>query len=226
MSVSWRSSASLTSEHVDALDRRARSESRAISIQRFIESRPTTRASAHCSRTSRCRSGWMLARKRTSAALRGVRELGLRSRAKTLSCVSWVWRLLRSYSYSPDQKKVLPPCTCSMSSTLTPRARSTSYSASPKSSPTGPTTRTSSRNEAASAKCTAEPPSMRSRSPHGVLTASKAIDPTTVTLMRARKGTSAGSPPGAPTRWRSRPRWWSRTRPAPSRGRPRCRPAG
>ena len=31
---------------------------------------------------------------------------------------------------------------------------------------------------AASEKCTAEPPSIRSRSPNGVLTASKAIDPT------------------------------------------------
>ena len=40
------------------------------------------------------------------------------------------------------------------------------------------------KNEAASAKCTAAPPSIRLRSPNGVLTASKAIDPTTVTDMR------------------------------------------
>ena len=37
---------------------------------------------------------------------------------------------------------------------------------------------------AASAKCTAEPPSMRSRSPNGVLTESNAIEPTTVSDMR------------------------------------------
>src|SRR5437879_5363023 len=70
-----------------------------------------------------------------------------------------------------------------MSSVLTPRACSTAYSASPKSSPTGPTTRTSSKNDAASEKCTADPPSRRSRSPNGVLTASNAIEPTTVMLM-------------------------------------------
>src|SRR5207247_571197 len=53
----------------------------------------------------------------------------------------------------------------------------------PKSSPTGPTTRTSVKKLAASEKWTAEPPSMRSRSPKGVLTASKAIDPTTSRLI-------------------------------------------
>ena len=37
---------------------------------------------------------------------------------------------------------------------------------------------------AESAKCTAEPPSMRSRSPNGVLTESNAIEPTTVSDMR------------------------------------------
>src|SRR2546423_14827175 len=70
----------------------------------------------------------------------------------------------------------------SMSSVLTPRSRSTANSGSPKSSPTGPTTRTSEKNDAASEKWTAEPPSMRSRSPNGVRTASNAIDPTTVTV--------------------------------------------
>ena len=40
-----------------------------------------------------------------------------------------------------------------------------------------------SKNDAASAKCVAAPPSMRSRSPNGVLTASKAIEPTTVTAI-------------------------------------------
>ena len=70
-----------------------------------------------------------------------------------------------------------------MSSVCTSRARRTSYSSGPKRSPTGPTTRTSSKNDAASAKWTAEPPSIRSRAPNGVRTASKAIDPTTVTLI-------------------------------------------
>src|SRR4051795_10193934 len=129
----------------------------------------------------------MLARNSTSASFDASESLGWKS-AKTLSWVSCVWRLLRSYSYSPDQKNVLPPGTCSMSSTLTPRARSTSTSASPKSSPTGPTTRTSVKKEAERAKCTAEPPSRQSRCPHGVLTASNAIDPTTVTVIAAAKG--------------------------------------
>src|SRR5436305_1352349 len=70
-----------------------------------------------------------------------------------------------------------------MSSVLMPRSRSTRYSSSPKSSPTGPTMRTSVKKLAASEKCTAEPPSMRSRSPNGVFTESKAIDPTTTRLM-------------------------------------------
>ena len=42
------------------------SSSRVFSIQRFIESRPTAWASTHCSRTSRWRSGWMLARNSSS----------------------------------------------------------------------------------------------------------------------------------------------------------------
>src|SRR2546421_3118586 len=70
-----------------------------------------------------------------------------------------------------------------MSSVFTPRSRSTAYSSSPKSSPTGPTTRTSVKKLAAREKWTAEPPSIRSRSPKGVLTASKAIDPTTSRLI-------------------------------------------
>ena len=125
----------------------------------------------------------MLARKRTSACRAASESLGWNS-PNTLSWVSSVWRTFRFHSYSPSQKKVLPPSTCSMSSVFTPRACSTAYSLSPKSSPTGPTTRTSVKKLAASEKCTAEPPSMRSRSPKGVLTASKAIEPTTTTLMR------------------------------------------
>src|SRR5918998_267799 len=74
-----------------------------------------------------------------------------------------------------------------MSSVSMPCSRSTAYSSSPKSPPTGPTTRTSLKKDAASEKWTAEPPSVRSRSPKGVFTASKAIDPTTTTLMRPRR---------------------------------------
>src|SRR4051795_474250 len=72
-----------------------------------------------------------------------------------------------------------------MSSVITPRECSAAYSSSPKSSPTGPTTRVSSKNDDASEKCTAEPPSSRSRRPVWVSTASKAMDPTTVSDMRA-----------------------------------------
>src|SRR5829696_2284089 len=128
----------------------------------------------------------MLARNRISACLVASDSLGSNS-PNTFSWVSSVCRMFTFHSYSPAQKNVLPPSTCSMSSVFTSCARSTSYSDSPKSSPTGPTTRTSLKNDAASEKCTAEPPSMRSRSPKGVLTASKAIDPTTTTLMRPRR---------------------------------------
>ena len=78
-----------------------------------------------------------------------------------------------------------------MSSVTTPRSRSTAYSASPKSSPTGPITRVSARNEEASEKCTAAPPRRRSRLAVCVSTASNAMDPTTVRLMRARRVSSA-----------------------------------
>src|SRR5918999_3367008 len=124
----------------------------------------------------------MLARNRTSASRDSSDSLGSNS-PNTLSWVSSVWRAFRFHSYSARQKKVRPPGTCSMSSVFTPRSRSTAYSSSPKSSPTGPTTRTSVKKLAAKAKWTAEPPSMRSRSPNGVLTASNAIDPTTTRVM-------------------------------------------
>src|SRR5829696_769806 len=78
-----------------------------------------------------------------------------------------------------------------MSSVMTPRSRSTVYSASPKSSPTGPITRVSARNEEASEKCTAAPPSRRSRLSVCVSTASNAMDPTTVRLMRPVRVSSA-----------------------------------
>src|SRR4051812_6312132 len=80
-----------------------------------------------------------------------------------------------------------------MSSVITPRSRRTAYSASPKSSPTGPTTRVSAKKEEASEKWTAAPPSRRSRLPDSVSTASKAMDPTTVRDIWAREG-SGGQP--------------------------------
>src|SRR5215212_738655 len=81
-----------------------------------------------------------------------------------------------------------------MSSTATLWDRSMSRCSSPKSSPTGPTTWTSVKKRAASAKCTAEPPSIRSRSPNGVLTESKAMEPTTVsdTAGDARRASADG----------------------------------
>src|SRR6478736_3570224 len=62
-----------------------------------------------------------------------------------------------------------------MSSTAMPRLARTSISSSPKSSPTGPTGRTSVKKRAASEKWTEVPPSIRSRSPNGVRTEMKAI---------------------------------------------------
>ena len=142
-----------------------------MSIHRFIESSATKRASGSCARTSRCRSGWMFARNSTSLERERSDSFGWKP-SNTPSWVSSVSREFRSQPYSPRQKNVLPPATRSTSETSTPRRRITSSSSSPKSSPTGPTTRTSSKKEAASAKCTAAPPSIRSRSPNGVLTAS------------------------------------------------------
>src|SRR3954447_25971496 len=79
-----------------------------------------------------------------------------------------------------------------MSSVTTPRPRSTAYSSSPKSSPTGPMTRVSARKDEAREKCTAAPPSRRSRLSVCVSTASKAIDPTTVRVMRAGRVADTG----------------------------------
>src|SRR5436305_1744739 len=125
----------------------------------------------------------MLATNSTSALREAADSLGSKS-ANTPSWVSSVVRWFRSQPYSPCQKKVWPSGMRSTSSVLIPRPRRISSSASPKSSPTGPTTCTSSKNDAASAKWTAEPPSIRSRLPNGVFTASNAIDPTTVNDMR------------------------------------------
>src|SRR5262245_44661226 len=86
-----------------------------------------------------------------------------------------------------------------MSSVTTPRLCSTAYSASPKSSPTGPTTRVSARKEDASEKCTAAPPSRRSRLPNWVSTASKAMEPTTVRDISAQEGSRTSRCRLAPT---------------------------
>ncbi len=170
MPVSWRSSASLRITQ-STLSIARTSESRAMSIHRFIESSATKRACGSWRRTSCCRSGWMLARNSTSLERERSESFGEKP-SNTPSCVSIVSREFRSQPYSPCQKNVLPPLTRSTSDTSTPRARITSSCSSPKSSPTGPTTRTSSKNDAARAKCTAAPPSIRSRSPNGVLTVS------------------------------------------------------
>src|SRR5712692_2770543 len=55
----------------------------------------------------------------------------------------------------------------------------TSRSAWPKSRPTTATTRTSVKKLAEIEKCDADPPSIRSRLPNGISTASKATEPTT-----------------------------------------------
>src|SRR3954470_14756505 len=79
-----------------------------------------------------------------------------------------------------------------MSSVLTERPCRTANSSSPKSSPTGPTTRVSAKNEDASEKCTAEPPSSRSRFLVSVSTASNAMDPTTVRDIAVGHGSVPG----------------------------------
>ena len=80
----------------------------------------------------------MLARKRLSALLRRLRELGLElAEHAELGVVGVGHGSCRTRS-GPCQKKVSPPSTCSMSSVFTPRPCSTAYSSSPKSSPTGP----------------------------------------------------------------------------------------
>ena len=80
---------------------------------------------------------------------------------------------------APPEER-LSAATRSIPSMSIPRRSSTESSCSEKSSPTGPITWISVKNEAASEKCTAVPPSIRSRLPNGVLTLSNAIEPTTV----------------------------------------------
>src|SRR3954466_3176691 len=90
-----------------------------------------------------------------------------------------------------------------MSSVLTPRSCRTAYSSSPKSSPTGPTTRVSAKNDDAMEKWTAEPPSSRGREAVGVSTASKAMEPTTVRDMGEPSGSRSEPPQGTVARMRA-----------------------
>ena len=86
-------------------------------IHRSIESIATKRAPSHCSRTPRCRSGWMFARNRTSHCCAAGESLGSKC-SNTLSSVTCVSRVLRPEWYSPFQKKVLPPAMRSTSSVI------------------------------------------------------------------------------------------------------------
>ena len=94
--------------------------------------------------------------------------------------------LLRSQPYSPAQKNVSPPATCSTSTDVDAAARA-ARRARPRRSRRRPARRRARRRRTRRPARSAprRPPSMRSRSPNGVLTESKAIDPTTVTDMRA-----------------------------------------
>ena len=94
-SVSIRSSASLSSRHSTS-PIAATSESRAVSIQRFIES-SAAKLAADCRLTSRCSSGWMLPRKSICEPHDSGESLGRKS-ANTWSCVSSVWATFMSWS--------------------------------------------------------------------------------------------------------------------------------
>ena len=153
-------------------------------IHRSIESSATKRAPSHWRRTSSCSAGAMLARNRTSRRPRGVGQLG----REVLEDVQvGLERLARVEVVAVDARPEERLAARDVLDVVGDHAAAVQHRvlASPKSSPTGPTTRTSSKNDAASAKCTAAPPSMRSRDAERGPTASKAIDPTTVTGMRA-----------------------------------------
>ena len=90
-----RSSASLSSrQSISPIA--ATSDSRAVSIHRFIESSAANPAE-DCVRTRRCRSGWMLPRKSISASRDRGESFGSKS-ANTLSWVSSVWATFMSWS--------------------------------------------------------------------------------------------------------------------------------
>ena len=171
-----------------------------MSIHRSIESSAVKRA-ARTARAPALQVGLDVRQEQDVGVARGRGELRLEVLEDVEVGLQRVAGLM-SRPYSPAQKNVLPPATCSTSSVLVPRVWRTANSSSPKSSPTGPTTRTSSKSDAAREKCTAEPPSSRSRSPNGVLTASKAMDPTTVRVIGGVKqrnlGLRAPPRPGSP----------------------------
>src|ERR1700735_931048 len=130
-----------------------------------------------CCKTSRWRSGAMLARK-TNFDLRYFSgSFGLKL-AKTLSSVVSVVRSLRFSEYFPAQKNVLPGA-CSSPSTSILRPLKTLASFSVKSSPTIPTRCTGVKKLAATEKYVAAPPSVRSTFPYGLSTPSNATEPTT-----------------------------------------------
>ena len=94
--MSWRTSPSLriTQSTIEIV---FSSDSCAMSIHRFIESSALKWLASHCSRTARCRSGWMLARNSVSAALEASESFGWKC-SKTLRSVCSVWRMLTSRS--------------------------------------------------------------------------------------------------------------------------------
>src|SRR5262245_23148105 len=120
----------------------------------------------------------MFARKRNGDFFAISPSAGSKS-AKTLSCVSSVRAVFRSNPYSPTQRKVFPPGTRWRLSILIFRSWNTASSSAVKSSPTTATTETSVKNEAATEKCVAAPPRLRSRVPKGVVIESSATEPTT-----------------------------------------------
>ncbi len=94
--VSIRISASFSStQSVSAMA--ASSDSRSVSIQRFIESSAANSAPSHSARTRRWRSGWMFPSISMSDARDSAESFGSNS-ANTFSCVSSVCATFMSYS--------------------------------------------------------------------------------------------------------------------------------
>ena len=178
-----------------------------MSIQKFIESMATKRARPHCSRTPSWSSGWMLARKRTSQSCAARRELRLEvGEDVEVGDVRHARVEVVAVLAGPEEglaaRHVLD--------VVGDRAARLQHLPvlGPKSSPTGPTGRPRRRTTRRGLKWVAAPPSMRSRAPKGVLTASKAMEPTTVRLIAATQPTRAAAPrrippPCAPSSRRS-----------------------
>src|SRR5687768_5811068 len=101
-----------------------------------------------------------------------------RKNSNTFRCVKIVSRAFRSKEYLPAQWKV-SPAVLSRPSRSMPRPRNAAISFSPKSSPTTATRFTGAKNDAATEKKEALPPSTRSARPNGVSTVSYATLPTT-----------------------------------------------